>query len=238
MSCIQFNNYAVESELYRTLLDIYNGEEELADEAYKYFESEIFIDKFGVYATEDGGMYDDKHLDSRTDIHGEPLLSFNETIQRHYYQDQQGEPIFYPDNEGLRQHLDTSEIKTFAQFLAYSFFSDHIDFSYSDLSFTNKLDADLKKELVKLVKDKSSELQGKGNNRDTRALGKELAKTMPNMEEWVKEVKLIFKQKKIAIKASEVKLGEAEGKDNLYRKDSFESSAKDSVNNNIKLFLS
>lgn len=241
MSCIRLTETnEEESLLFNDLLTLATDESQ-ADEFLAYFRTPEFLEHFGDYKKHYSNEFpnktdEEKSLNERVDINGEPLLKYNNIINKYYYIDKYNEPVFYPPyNQGLNKHLLTNDIKLMAKTMGLSFFESNVDIDFDTLTFTPKNNIILQDFVKTYLNSKIDELNNH-SNLDLLLKGASLSNTINNIDEWVSEIKDYFSS--INIDNFQLEIDENKDGNELMRIESFLKSNKDSINNNIKLFLS
>ena len=230
-----------ESILIKDLENIF-GNEYKAEGAYAYFESDSFINEFGDYV--EGYNNADKSFYGRVDDNGEPKLFYDETAKKHYFLDKNKEKIFYPlINRGLRSIFNYKQIDKITSRLALNYFNkSKLNFlNFNTLTFEERGSLPNLKQFIKgEIESKIQELRAKGGRFILQALV--LEKSLKNLDEYVENVDLFFKEnsiKRVNILNEEgLQTEEDEVKDPSFTKSSFEQDSKNSISTNVKLKLS
>jgi len=249
MSCKIPGPLGTESKFKNKLLEIYNGDESRATEAYSFIRTPDFLENiFGnySYAIENGAVGVSEEMAKRLDEDTlEPRLDFHEKLQKYYYTDKEGEIVFYPtDRQGLNGFFETNEIKEFAKSLAYNFYDQNLTFDLDTLEFSNNSNENLSDFIERFTFSTGENLFfSEESSLEELSLGGSLMDSVEHIEEWENEVKSILKSFKLDVIAEEISEEEhikerEEEVNNLMRPESFLVDSKDNVNNNIKLYLS
>ena len=100
MACIRTSITGnAESILFNTIYDKITNNEQLADEMYSHFKSELFKKDFGDFIED----YKNNITSDRVDENGEPKLFYNETAKKYYYLNKNNEQVYFPlVDRGLR----------------------------------------------------------------------------------------------------------------------------------------
>jgi hypothetical protein len=239
----------VESNIKKVLLEVYNGDENKAEESYSYFRTPKFLEIFGNYSDALQNQEIPGDMVSRLDEETfEPKLFYHERLNKYYFIDKDNEKVFYPyEAQGLKAFLYTNEIKEFAKSLAYNYYKQHLNFNLETLTFEPLTNVSLTEFIEDFTEEVGNNLSyGEDSSVDQIYLGSSLLDTVDHKltNEWVREVKQVFSSFKLDIKEEEVedeehiRDREDQTADELVRKESFLKDSKDNVNNNIKLYLS
>lgn len=134
-----------ESSLYNTILEAYNGDEELAVTLHSYFKNDIdFLKNFGNW-TEDysidpmlqSAKYDYQPGISRIEDNGEPKLFKNKKNNNYYYIDRDKNKVEIIENtKSLKSLFSNDQIEHINKVLVNDYFKNHlnIDFENTDLN--------------------------------------------------------------------------------------------------------
>lgn len=250
-----------ESILYKKLEEIVGetgmSKENVRKEALELWnyvtdEKSHFKDMFGDYE-EAYRVYSDPNNDNtsyldyieRTDENGEPLLFFNKSLNRYYFKDKFGERFLYPTGKtDLGRLFYINDIREFVKGAALEYFISQINFNIDKFSFES---TSIPEGLDIFIEDYIDKVGNKllaSNDFSDKANGFKLKQSKSYIDTWVSEVKDYFATLKIKHTEQEYilrdnkQLEEQSPKDTLFRVSSMEKSAKDNINNNIKLFLS
>lgn len=182
---------------------------------------------------------------NRTDDNGEPRLFFNESLNRYYFKDKYGERVLYPyGKSGLNRIFKVNDVREFVKGAALEYFSSQLAFDINTFNFENtSVPEGLSSFIKEYISKVSAKLQKSADFTD-KINAIKLANSVEYLDAWVGEVKDYFATLKIKhteqdyILKDNRELEEESPKDTLFRVSSMEKSAKDNINNNIKLFLS
>jgi ribA/ribD-fused uncharacterized protein len=244
MSCIRLTKTNGENSLlFDKLYEITKDENE-ANELYSYFMSPEFILIFGNYESHyktdmPNLSNEDKAFNARLDINGEPALFFDEVLNKYYFRDRYDEPVFYPYGKtGLSKNMLINNIKAFSRSMALTYYKNNFKFDFDNLDFNKTTTILLKDFVTTHLNEKASSLSN-SNDIDEMLQGKTLSKTLDNVDEWVTEVKDFYNTIKTELTSNDdIVSNDDVTKNDLMRTESFLKSNKDSVNNNIKLYIS
>lgn len=240
-NCVRFvaHRENIESaELFPKLLEL-TGSEEAADTLYAELREPSFIEKFGNYMRPFNDVSNDRDMKDRVDIVGEPKLFLNNELNRYYYLDKDNEPVFFPDNQGISQYLETNDIKTLAQIMALKYYELN-DYDYESLSFRLTNNKKLETVIKEFLSYKSDELQNSDDDLQMM-LGFNIEDSMSFIPEWIVEIQDFYSTLGLKIREDEIseqEESEEETRGEVFRKEAFLRSQKNSVSNNVKLFLS
>ncbi len=253
MGCIQITKTNLnESYLYNDLLKITGNDEKEAKKLYSYFSSDEVIGTYDeLTKTREGGTFgdyinnvedniEDNFYKDRVDENGEPKLFYNDALSKFYYLDVYNEPVFYPSTkQGLNQVLQTNEIKTFSKSLALKYYLKNIAYDFNTLIFTNKNLQGLDTLIEEVLNSKIKELKNQENS-EQLLKGYALEETLEYKKEWRDEVINFFNGLNILYQVEEDNETDEDenNRGTLKREESFLKSNLNSVNNNVKLFLS
>ena len=236
---------------------LYNivNDENKATNLYSHFITPEFMEEFGNYEnvyniktkttlTDKEKLYtltpEYKSISERTDENGEPSLYYNEVLNKYFYRDIYNEPVFYPHNlQGLNSEMTINDIKIVAEMIAMSFYKNNVKFNYEKLQFDLKKGVNIKKYIKEFIDSKINELSNSSDFNHILLSGA-LKNTKDSVDEWYNEVNDYFRTLNTEYNINdENSINEAEtSKGDLMRIESFFKSSKDSINNNIKLYLS
>jgi len=223
-----------ESNLYDQLLSV-TGDESVAKDAHAYIHTDEFIDIFGDFIRNPESMRD------RIDDNGEPKLFYNSKVNKYFIIDKENEPVFFPyDQLGLKQFFSSNEISDFAKSLAFSYYDSELSFSKESGEILNISDFTLLEHVKEFIHIKKHQLN-RNDDFESLSLALALENSLEHADEWVEEVRNFFKSIKIDNSLEEKQDfvdNEESLNDEIIRKESFLKNSKDSVNNNVKLYLS
>jgi hypothetical protein len=224
-----------ESILFDTIYNnLANQNEQLADEMFSHFKSELFKKDFGNFIED----YNNNIISDRTDENGEPKLFYNETAKKYYYLNKDNETIYFPlVNRGLRSIWNYDQINKIKSRLALAYFSkSKLDFNNINFDKASPLPK-LKDFILKEIQDKINSLEEEGEYFSAMSL----EESLNNLDELVSNVESFFKEMNLEIKEDEENgewIVEEEGKDPVFNQHSAERNTKKSVSTNVKLRLS
>ena len=182
---------------------------------------------------------------NRTDDNGEPKLFYNDALDRYYFKDKVGERELYPHGKaGLNRLFHVNDIREFVKGAALEYFSSQLEFNIETFNFENtSIPEGLPSFIENYINKVSTKLLNSSNFIDIMN-GTKLQNSKEYIDTWAKEIKDYFSTLKIKhteqdyILQNDRVIEEESPKDTLFRISSMEKSAKDNINNNIKLFLS
>tara|TARA_R110000822_G_scaffold152112_5_gene291319 strand:- start:11646 stop:19385 length:7740 start_codon:yes stop_codon:yes gene_type:complete len=242
MSCSRFTpqNEEVESLLFDQIFDIVKNEEK-ADELYGYFRTDEALDVFGDYINNP----DQDSIKDRTDENGEPRLEFDKVLNKYYFLDRFDERIYYPHNQGLINLFAISDIMTLREIMALKYY-DTLEFDFNKRQFLNITDSHVKTIVTDFLDYKTDALKRDSDFFIATAYGNSMELSKQYIDEWVQEVKDYFSTKGLIINKDQLEKQDIEDttdsatatREQLIAKEAFLINRKDTVNNNIKLFLS
>ena len=233
--CVVLNRInGEESNLYNQLLSI-TGDESMAKDAHAYIHTDEFFDIFGDFTSNPESMSD------RIDDNGEPKLFYNEKVNKYFIIDKENEPVFFPYSQlGLKQFFSCNEINEFAKSLAFSYYDSELSFDKESGTILNISDFTLLEHVKEFIHIKKNKLN-RNEDFDSQSLAWALEGSLDHAGEWVEEVRNFFKSIKIDNSLEEkedFEENEESINDEIIRKESFLKNSKDSVSNNVKLYLS
>jgi hypothetical protein len=136
-----------ESSLYNTILEAYNGDEELAITLHSYFKNNVeFIKNFGDWI-EDYGMdpmlqsvkYDYKPGQSRIEENGEPKLYKNEKNGNYYYIDKDKNKVEIIENtKSLKGLFSNEQIERITKVLVNNYFKNNLKIDFENIDLNTK----------------------------------------------------------------------------------------------------
>lgn len=182
---------------------------------------------------------------NRTDDNGEPALFFNKELNRYYFKDKYGERVLYPyGKSGLNKLFKINDVREFVKGAALEYFNTQTSFNLDTFNFENTSVPTGLSDFIKEYISRVSKKLSKSDNFTDKINGIKLENSIDYLDTWTKEVKDYFSTLKIKhteqdyILKGNREIEEESPKDTLFRISSMEKSAKDNINNNIKLFLS
>jgi len=219
-------------------------DESTANELYSYLDihnssNTVFKD---IFLNKEGNNYIDEvytNEESRVDENNEVKLFFNSKLNKYYYKDKYGEPVFYPSKQGLDKFFTNNEIKTFAKTLAFKYFQANFQFNNDSFELERTEYTKLKDFISDFIEFKISELE-KSNDFNHNITSYSLQESKEHLEEWFNETVDVFNTLNLDLAEENVEI-EQQAEDirgEIVRVESFLKSAKSNVNRNIKLFLS
>lgn len=233
--CIVLNKTnGEESNLFNRLLSV-TSDESVAKDAYAYFYTEEFKNIFGDFLNDSDSMLD------RLDDNKEPKLFYNDRLNKYFFIDKENEPVFYPyEQEGLRQFFNSEEINEFAKSLAFDYYDSELSFDKESGEFLNLSTVTLKEGVAEFIHRQIVKLNMK-DDFDSQSLALALENSLEHLDEWVEQTRNFFKSIKIDNSLEEkedFEENQTSLNDEIIRKESFLKNSKDSINNNVKLYLS
>ena len=242
MRCKRYTpqNEEVESLLFDQLFDIVKNEE-TADQLFGFFRTSEFIDMFGDYIN--GG--ENESIKERTDENGSPKLIFDNVLNKYYFIDKLNERVYYPHNQGLISILNIEDIMKLREIMALKYY-ETLEFDFNNKEFLNIEDSNITTIITDFLDYKTDELKNDPDFYISTMYGNSVDMSKKYIGEWVQEVKDYFEAKGLIIKKDQIEAQEEEEietaenlpRTELIRKEAFLVNRKDTVNNNIKLFLS
>lgn len=224
-----------ESILFKNIYEKFTKEnEQLADEMFSHFKSELFKKDFGDFVED----YKNNKISDRTDENGEPKLFYNETAKKYYYLNKNNEQVYFPlVNRGLRSIWNYDQINKIKSRLALTYFKNSgLDFNNINFEEAKSL-PNLRNFILKQIQDKVKSLEEEGEYFSAMSL----EESLNHLDELVENVENFFKEMNLEIVEDEEdnsSLIEEEGKDPVFNQHSAERSTKKSVSTNVKLRLS
>jgi len=131
-----------ESNLFNTILEAYNGDEELSNTLHSYFSSEEFKNIFGNW--EEDYKSDVKSVDynysksiSRIEDNGEPKL-FKDTKGDYYFidKDKNKEYVIF-NSKSLNSLFSYSEIERLTKVLSYNYTKNNLNIDFENIALTD-----------------------------------------------------------------------------------------------------
>ena len=235
MACIRTSITGnAESILFNTIYDKITNNEQLADEMYNHFKSELFKKDFGDFIED----YKNNITSDRVDENGEPKLFYNETAKKYYYLNKNNEQVYFPlVDRGLRSIWNYEQINRIKSRLALNYFKkSKLDFNNIEFENASAL-PNIKNFILKEINDKINSLEEEGEYFSSISL----QESLNYIDELVENVEGFFKEMSLTIQEDEENgewLVEEEGKDPVFNQHSAERNTKDSISTNVKLRLS
>ena len=235
IDCIVLNKTnGEESNLFNSLLSI-TSDESIAKDAYAYLHTEEFKNIFGDFINNSDDMLD------RIDDNNEPKLFYNKKTNKYFFIDKENEPVNYPyEQTGLHQFFTTEEISDFSKSLAFDFYDSELSFDKESGEFLNLSTVTLKESIGEFINRRILDLNRK-EDFESMSISLALENSLEHLNEWVEQTRNFFKSIKIdnSLEGQE-DFGENDTSVNneIIRKESFLKNSKDSINNNVKLYLS
>ena len=226
-----------QSLLHSNLLDILPNYKD-ADRIYNMIYSNDFKEMFGDFENE--SLED--NFTNRLDDNGEPLLITKNT-KNPYFLDKYNQKVFYlKDKQGLSKLISKSDVTSYANSLASSYFLDNLEIDKETFAINNLKEGQNLNDFIKRQLEIDFERLQNSDDFLENDLGFALEDSIDYIDEWKEEIKIVFSTIKVDIKnieeAADFVKQEEEFRGELMRKESFLKSSKDNVNNNIKLMLS
>ena len=252
MSCKRYTpqNDTVESLLFDQLFDIVKDEDS-ADALYGFFKTDEFLEIFDDANPALGQLptlYSKDPSDSimdRTDVNEEPMLYFDKVLNKYYFLDKFEERVYYPHNQGLINLFSVEDIMTLREVMALKYY-DTLAFDFDNKEFLNLDDSRVKTIIEDFLEYKADELLNDPDFYISTMYGNSVEMSKEYIDEWVQEVKDYFETKGLIVKKNQIEAEEEDdtttaetaSRTDLIRKEAFLVNRKDTVNNNVKLFLS
>ena len=208
--------------------------EQLADEMFSHFKSELFKKDFGDFIED----YKNNIISDRTDENGEPKLFYNETAKKYYYLNKDNEKVYFPlINRGLRSIWNYDQINKIKSRLALTYFKNSgLDFNNINFEEAKSL-PNLRNFITKQIQDKTKSLEEEGEYFSALTL----EDSLNHLDELTENVETFFKEMNLEIiedEEGDIEILEEEGKDPVFNQHSAERNTKNSVSTNVKLRLS
>lgn len=136
-----------ESNLYNTILEAYNGDEELATTLHSYFKNDInFLKNFGNWIEDYGidpmlqsAKYDYKPGHSRIEENGEPKLYKNEKNGNYYYIDKDKNKVEIIENsKSLKGLFSNEQIERITKVLVNDYFKNNLKIDFENIDLNTK----------------------------------------------------------------------------------------------------
>lgn len=254
MACKVYINGA-ESNLFNTILEAYNGNEESATALHFYFSSPEFINIFGNWQEDYNNGYETAEIDynynkniSRVDDNGEPIL-FKDNRGDYYFidKDKNREYVIFNTNS-LNSIFSYSEIKQLTEVLGFNFIKSNLNLDFENISLDGEITTTLRQSIIDKLNERINSFRATEDYLwEDKADLLEQARDN-NLDEIVNNVKTYFQQSKLSYKEynnsnledtdlENIEIAENE-KDPGFGLASFERSTKDNISANIKLRLS
>jgi len=254
MAC-KFEVNGQESNLYNTILEAYNGDEELAITLHSYFKNDIdfltnfgnWVDDYGIEPLMQSVDYSYQQEISRIEENGEPKLFKNEKNGNYYYIDKDKNKVEIIENtKSLKSLFSNEQIERITKVLVNNYFKNNlkIDFENIDLntktisirdSIVNKLN-----ERINIFKDSGDYLFEDTAELLEIALNENLDEIVKNVVNSLETYKIKYSEKFNDIEdidLSEIEINENE-KDPGFGISSNERTTKNNISANVKLRLS
>jgi len=241
-----------QSNLFNTILEAYNGDEELATALHSHFNSQEFIKYFGNWQEDYNS--DIKESDysynkdtSRIEDNGEPKL-FKDNKGDYYYIDKyKNKEYLIFNSKSLNSLFKFSEIKLLTKVLANSFIKNNLNIDFENIDLSNTTGS-IKQSVIDKVNERINTFNATDDYlwEDKAELLQEALNN--NLDELVTNVKNYLQQSKISTnefkndnledtELENIEISENE-KDPGFGNSSFERSSKDNISANVKLRLS
>lgn len=243
-----------ESNLYNTILEAYNGDEESAMTLHSYFKNDFdFIKNFGNW--EQDYISDIKSVDysykpgiSRIEDNGEPKLFKNEKNGNYYYIDKDKNKIEIIENaKSLKSLFSNNQIERITKVLVNNYFKNNLKIDFENINLQDN-STSIRKSVVDKLKERITVFNASGDYlfEDTAEL-LEIALN-ENLDEIVQNVINSLETYKIRYSENfndndedtglvDIETNENE-KDPGFGKASYEKTTKDNISANVKLRLS
>lgn len=136
-----------ESNLYNTILEAYNGDEELAITLHSYFKNDIdflknfgnWIEDYGVDPMLQSAKYDYKPGESRIEENGEPKLYKNEKNGNYYYIDKDKNKVEIIENsKSLKGLFSNEQIERITKVLVNDYFKNNLKIDFENINLDSK----------------------------------------------------------------------------------------------------
>lgn len=136
-----------ESSLYNTILEAYNGDEELAVTLHSYFKNDKdfltnfgnWIEDYGVDPTLQSAKYDYKPGQSRIEENGEPKLYKNEKNGNYYYIDKDKNKVEIIENsKSLKGLFSNEQIERITKVLVNDYFKNNLKIDFENIDLNTK----------------------------------------------------------------------------------------------------
>lgn len=136
-----------ESNLYNTILEAYNGDEELAITLHSYFKNDKdfltnfgnWIEDYGVDPSLQSAKYDYKPGQSRIEENGEPKLYKNEKNGNYYYIDKDKNKVEIIENtKSLKSLFSNEQIERITKVLVNNYFKNNLKIDFENIDLNTK----------------------------------------------------------------------------------------------------
>jgi hypothetical protein len=136
-----------ESSLYNTILEAYNGDEELAATLHSYFKNDKdFLTNFGNWIEDyevnpmlQSAKYDYKSGQSRIEENGEPKLYKNEKNGNYYYIDKDKNKVEIIENtKSLKGLFSNEQIERITKVLVNNYFKNNLKIDFENINLDSK----------------------------------------------------------------------------------------------------
>lgn len=239
MDCIILNKEGGKSQLYETIFnEIANKNQDLANELFKFFETEQFKNMFGGDPFQMAETNKDLH---RLNDSKEVLLQYNKTARKYYFLDKNNQQVFFPlINRGINSLWTQEQIKDITSRLTASYIKRNTTLNFNNIDFSeiNKL-PNVKQFINKEINKRLKYFEEK-EEWFRHVMLEEGLQHLDELEELV-----IKKLKSISINVKTIEEDEISEEDIIseetrenFSKASFERSNKEKVSTNVKLRLS
>lgn len=254
MAC-KFEVNGQESNLYNTILEAYNGDEELAITLHSYFKNNIdFLTNFGNWVDDYGTEplmqsvdYSYNEETSRIEENGEPKLFKNEKNGNYYYIDKDKNKVEIIENtKSLKSLFSNDQIERITKVLVNNYFKNNLKIDFENIDLNSKT-ISIRESIVNQLNERINTFKASGDYlfEDTAelleiALDENLDEIVRNVINSLETYKIKYSEKFNDVEdvdLSEIEINENE-KDPGFGIASNERSTKNNISANVKLRLS
>lgn len=242
-----------ESNLYNTILEAYNGDEESATTLHSYFKNDVdFLKNFGNW--EEDYKSDIKSVDysynskiSRIEENGEPKLFKNDKNGNYYYIDKDKNKVEIIENtKSLKSLFSNEEIERITKVLVNNYFKNNLKIDFENIDLNNKA-ISIRESVIDKLNERINIFKNSGDYlfEDTAelleiALDENLDEIVNNVVNSLETYKIKYSEKFNDVEdvdLSEIEISENE-KDPGFGISSNERTTKNNISANVKLRLS
>lgn len=240
-----------ESNLYNTILEAYNGDEELAVTLHSYFKNDNkFIKNFGDWEKDYGvnsAYYDYRPGESRIEDNGEPKLFKNEKNGNYYYIDKDKNKVEIIENtKSLKSLFSNEQIEQITKILVNNYFKNNLKIDFENINLDSKT-ISIRESIINKLNERIDTFKASGDylfedNAELLeiALNENLDEVVQNVINSLETYKIKYSEKFNDVEdsdLSEIEINENE-KDPGFGIASNERTTKNNISANVKLRLS